>query len=1254
MTLNSERLEFNLLRMNIIFYSKGSRAIFFICFLLLLTGCTSTPELKWHQEKGYRWAEIPSGSSEDHGFELQSSSQTGIEFNNHMTEEELADNRHYLNGSGVAAGDIDGDGLVDLYFAGLKDSNRLYKNLGGMKFKDITDKAGVAHAEHYSTGAVFTDINGDGHLDLLVGSIYRDNSLYLNDGEGNFELHESSGLGAGEGSTTMTLADIDGDQDLDLYVAKYKEKSVKDIYTTEELAWNNILNEPYTKQQQTGPYTLVSPFDEHYEIFMTEDNRLAGLAETGEEDELYINEGGTFEKVSDTEERFLDEEGKPQGLRPDWGLTAKFQDLNGDGRPDLYTCNDFFTKDRIWLNQGDGSFREIKKWAIRNVSFACMGVDFSDINRDGELDIFTAEMLSAKHNQRLRQVGSDDPHPEQFRETEARPTNNRNSLYLKREDLTYAEIAYLSGVEATGWSWDATFMDIDLDGYEDLIVNNGYLYHILDMDAQISMMRKGKNMDEHFTEFMRGAPSLKLRNKIFMNNGDLTFREKDSTLGFEEADISHGMAVADLNNDGTQDLAINRMNDKAAIYRNTTEAPRIAVRLIGESPNTQAIGSKVELRGGPVNQQKEVVSGGNYLSGSDPMVVFAADPENPDHELIISWPDGMQTKIDSIGADRIYEVYEGKNKKVSPEDSEPEKSATPIFKDVSSRIGHSHQESTFDDFEFQSLLPVRLGQLGPGVSWIDFDQDGDDDLLIASGKGGDTGVYENQGDGSFRPTTKPTGSRSVPGDQTTILGWASREGTNIVMGNANYEQENIQVPSVYQSRLKGVDDVEADSLPYNISTTGPMAASDYDGDGDIDLFVGGRFVPGHYPMDAPSRLFVNEEGSFVQDKVNSRKLEEAGLVTGAVFTDYDQDGDSDLILSRTWDSILVLENDEGTFKDVSKELGLGNLKGWWNGIATGDFNNDGYPDLVITNRGLNSPYQLEKDRPIRMYYEDFNQDRRIEVIEAYANSGGDYVPRRRLFHYGSVPAIADQIRTHQQFANTTLKELFGGRFSDISFKEINTLEHLVLLNTGDGFKARPLPMESQFSAAFHAGVADLDNDGNEDLFLSQNLFAVPRQVPRQDAGRGLWLRGDGEGGFTVVPGGESGIKIYGEQRGAAFSDFNHDGKVDLAVSQNNYDTKLYVNQADNRGYRITLEGPSWNKNGIGSSIRLWYEEEQLQAPLREVQAGSGYWSQNSFTHILGAEAEVEQIEVNWFDGTHQVVEVTENKKDYLISYFDTK
>lgn len=1217
----------------------------------LLLGCSSSTELEWNQEEHYRWAEVTIGFWGDTGFELMEPSQTNIEFENQMTDEMVAENRHYLNGSGVAAGDIDNDGLVDLYFAGLASSNRLYKNVDGMKFEDITDQTGLALDDYYSTGAVFADINGDRHLDLLITTIYKEILLFMNDGKGNFSRNRESGLGSADGSTTMTLADIDGDSDLDLYVAKYKEKSVKDIYTTKELEWNNILNEPYSEQQQTGPFTLTPPFDKHYQLFMTEDNRLAGVAETGEVDELYLNRGGNFEKITDTKNVFLDEEGNPYGLQPDWGLTAKFQDLNGDGLPDLYVCNDFFTKDKVWINQGNGIFKAIKWSAIRNLSFACMGVDFSDINRDEELDIFTAEMLSPEHEQRLRQMGSDDPQPNRSELMESRPTYNRNSMYLRREDDTYAEIAYLSGVEASGWSWDATFMDINLDGYQDLLINNGYLYQILDMDAQMEMIQQGRNMDEHFVEFMRKAPPLNLQNKILMNNGDLTFQDRSSEWGFTDPDISHGMAVADLNNDGALDLIQNRMNKKAAIYRNMSQASRITVRLTGQPPNTYGIGAKIRLEGGPVTQEQEINGGGDYLSGSEPVAMFAAAKGNANHTIKVTWPDGSQSQIDNVRANRIYEIDQsGAESFDAITENEPQKmTGQSAFKDVSERIGHLHHEDPFNDFELQPLLPIRLSQFGPGVAWIDLDRDGDDDLIISSGKGGTMGAFENVGDGTFRPLNSGPFDATAPGDQTAIIGWGTEQGTHLLLGSANYEQGTPRVPAAFIYHFKNIETYESETLS-NYSTTGHLAASDYDGDGDLDLFLGGRFVPAHYPRNASSRLFTNEQGTFVVDQVNSRKLSEIGQVTGAVFMDFDRDGDQDLLISREWDSIILMENENGTFNDISQDVGLASYRGWWNGISTGDFNNDGLPDIVATNWGLNSPYQLEEDNTLRMYYEDFNRDQRVDIIEAYTDENDKYVPRRRLYHFGSIPTIANKMRSYGQFADATLEGIFGNQLSQIPYKEINTLRHMLFINTGaTGFEARPLPIESQFTAAFYAGVADYDNDGNEDLFLSQNFFSVPSQVPRLDAGRGLWLKGDGEGNLTVVPGSRSGIKIYGDQRGAAFSDFNRDGKVDLSVSQNGAQTKLFLNQVEKTGYRITLIGPPENLDGVGSGIRLQYSNGG-KGPVRVVENGSGYWSQNSYTQIMGAEADVKSIEVTWFDGSQQSVTVQDGEMNYIISY----
>lgn len=1228
------------------------------CILLVIAaslsfamyGCTKSPTLKWNEGDGYRWADINPGFFGDTGFKQLDPGRTGVDFRNDISEEEIGRNRHYLNGSGVAAGDINDDGLVDLYFSGLGSSNKLYQNLGGMRFKDITEEAGVGHGGYYSTGVVFADVNADGHLDILVSSMHKGVSLYVNDGKGKFELEEDSGLESSGGGITMTLADIDDDEYIDLYVTKYKEKSVKDIYTTQELAWENVINEPLI--DPTDTYTLSSPFDQHYAI-LTQNGEFAGIYEVGEQDELYLNKGGKFERVHNTKEIFLDEEGAPFGLQPDWGLTAKFQDLNDNGLPDLYVCNDFETPDRVWMNQGDGTFKAIPWFAIRNFSFSCMAVDFSDINRDGMLDIFTTEMLSPEHHRRLSQVGADDPVTIQIGDVKARPMYNRNSMYLQREDGTYAEISNLSGVEATGWSWATRFMDIDLDGYEDLIVATGYPYDILDIDAQMEMVRERRNMDEHYLDFLGKTKPLHLPNRILRNNGDLTFANRESEWGMPEEDVSHGMVLADLNNNGVQDIVVNRMNREAAIYENTTNAPRIAVRLKGQAPNTQAIGATVELDGGPVAQEKEVTAGGEYASGSDLMVVFAASPDNAEHSITITWPGEYQSRVDSVRANRIYEISEPSNRTSSNcERKKASKEAEgAMFEDISSYINHNHHENDFDDFRFSPLAPIRLSRLGPGVAWIDYNKTGYDDLFIASGKGGQLSAFENQGeDGvNFSSLSLDAMAQEAVGDQASILGWSESGYTKIIVAVSSYETPDYDKSPVYMYVIDRDGNVEGDGVLSVSSSVGPMAVSDANKNGHLDLFVGGRAISGRYPEDADSRLFINEEGAYSEDKGNSDLFSRVGNITGAIFDDFTGNGYQDLLVSSEWGNLRLFGNEGGDFAEITDEVGLGDYSGWWNGVATGDFNNNGLIDIVTTNMGLNSQWKSDREMPIRMYFGDLSRNGRIDIIEAYPDSRGNYLPRRKMYEFQEARIRLNRMGSHEEFANSTVDEILGGHSSHVRYKEVNTLEHVIFINTGEGqFEAHPLPLEAQFSTAFDASVADFNNDGNEDIFLSQNLFAVPDNVPRMDAGRGLILEGDGAGNFTPIPGSRSGIKVYGEQRGAAVSDINRDGKTDLAVSQNGAETRLFLNRTEKVGYSITLVGPPENQDSIGSSIRLIYANGE-KGPRRSVQSGSGYWSQSSFTQIMGAAApSVQAIQVTWFDGERQNVPVTEGKKNYTI------
>ena len=1230
-----------------------------LTLLLVLTQhCTIDNTIIWNDGEGHRWAKLSVPRSGKVGFKLLSEADHGITFSNRLTKDQIINNRILLNGSGVAIGDVNGDGLADIYFCRLDGPNALFKNLGNWKFEDITAYAGVACPGQFSGGTAFADIDGDNDLDLLVISIEGPNACFLNDGTGKFtEIKDAAGFSSETGASTMALADIDGDGDLDLYIANYKRKSAKDIWDPGELVFNFVV------EKIGDSHRIASKYQEHFVLEVRDP--WVFYFETGEPDMLFLNDGkGNFEKTSLSDGRFLDENGNPVKQLKDWGLMARFQDMDNDGDPDIYICNDFESPDRIWINDGKGYFQAIPKLAIRNTSNSSMSIDFSDVDRDGDLDFIVTDMLSLRHRWRMTQKNTEVPLPHPIGLIENRPQYMKNTLFLNRGDNTYAEIAQFSGIQASEWSWSNIFLDVDLDGYEDILVATGHYYDAQDMDTIMkasSRIRMGsmaatiasktgektRENDRLNTIFM--FPELKLRNIAFRNRGDLTFEEVGKEWGFTDKDISHGMALGDLDNDGDLDMVNNRLNFPAAIYRNETTAPRIAVRLKGSPPNTQGIGAKVQLIGGKVPQSKEVISGGSYLSSSDPLVVFAANDENL--TIKVKWRNGKISIINDVKPNRIYEIYESESHSSDNLEVNSGSNLQPLFEDVSHLINHKHHEDPFDDFQRQPLLPYRLSSLGPGVAWFDFDGDGDDDLIIGSGKGGHLATFRNDQKDGFHQMKNSVLPKQSQFDQTTVLGWTKENGsTSFLVGNSNYENTEPGNSFVLQYDFINGQVDSGKEIMSDESSNGPMTMADYDNDGDLDLFVGGRSIPARYPEPASSRLYRNQGDKFVLDSLNTAQFKELGLVSGAVFSDFDGDGDPDLILAIEWGPVTVFRNDKGRFSDATEELGLTKYNGWWHGVTTGDLNEDGKLDIIATNWGLNNKYQnrFDDEHPLQLFYYDFDNNGTLDILETYFDS-----PTQRLFPVRSrnwvipaIPYLRMRMPNNRKYSYSTIQEIIGPKLKQAGKLQANTLSHMVFLNQGNRFKAIELPVEAQYAPAFHASVADFDGDGHEDIFISQNFFASPVETARSDAGRGLWLKGNGNGSVTPVSGQESGIKVYGEQRGAALGDYDRDGRIDLVVTQNGAETKLYHNVGAKPGLRIKLAGPKGNPSAVGATIRLIYKDGY--GPAREIHSGSGYWSQDSMIQVMGYRDVVKGIWVRWPGGHVTESEISDGASEITV------
>jgi hypothetical protein len=1220
---------------------------------------------EWQPHAGGRLAPLaPVAGAKAAGFTRLPAADLGINFTNRLADERSLTNRNLLSGSGVACGDVDGDGRCDLFFTGLDSPNQLFRNLGNWNFTNVTAAAFPASpggtaakpAPNDSTGAAFADVDGDGDLDLLVNGLHAGTRLFLNDGQGRFnEVTDAAGLRSGSGATSLALADVEGDGDLDLYVCNFRPDTILD-QPAAKFTVRQVGNRPVVISMNGRPVTEPD-LTNRFEV-----GAGGNVIEFGEADVLWLNDGRGHFTAAKWSATFSDEAGQPvPGADRDWGLAAQFHDFDGDGRPDLYVCNDLHTPDRFWRNvatNGVAQFQAMPLLALRNNSTFSMGVDFGDLNRDGHTDFFTVDMLARKRVHRVTQLEGMAPQVRPPGQFDDRVQLKRNALQLNRGDGTFAEAAIQAGVEASDWSWGPLFLDVDLDGYEDILIPNGQARDFQDADgaARIAAAQRGGRPlgPADIAALVKTLPRFDTPNAAFRNRlaaapaNDRfvpTFDDVSAEWGFGEGSISQGAALADLDNDGDADVVMNNLQAGPGIYRNETTAPRVRVSLRAAAGNRHGIGARVTVRGGAVPEQtQETLGGGRYLGGDEPARTFATGSAKT-VDLTVRWPSGRVSEWRAVPANSAVELAEATSGEPRPT---PVPAGGPMFVDVSDRLGHLHAEESFNDFERQPLLPNRLSLLGPGVSWTDLNGDGFDDLIVGSGRSGPLAVFQNDARGGFRRLYEPPFNKPLARDATTILPASGA----LLVGSSNWEDgsTNGGAVRIYDPARK----VSGEIIVGPTFSTGPLALADVDGDGTLELFVGGRAVAGRWPDPAASLLLRNVGGRFTV----TQRFDALGLTSGACFSDVDGDGDSDLLLAGEWGPLKLLRNDAGkltewnvplTWADAEGIAGrpasLAALTGLWNSIVSGDFDGDGRLDFVAGNAGLNFRLRAGVQAPRRVVFGELGGGEGHDLFETWTEGGQEWSERPLPPLAMALPWLRERFPSHAAFAAATAGDILGERLKAARSVSATWFASTVFLNRGDHFEARALPSAAQLAPVFGLCVGDYDGDGNEDLFLAQNWAAAEPFTARNDAGRGLWLRGDGRGGFTADL--TSGVEVYGDARGAALADFDADGRPDLVVGQNAAATKLFRNTAGRPGLRVRLQGSSNNPQAVGAAVRLAYGERR--GPWRETHLGAGYWSVDSPVPVLGKAGEPTAVEVRWLGGKRSLQPVPPGARETRVT-----
>ena len=1089
----------------------------------------------------------PGKAGEPPLFTLVPPDSSGVAFVNQLPEDTAFNILTYLyfyNGGGVAAGDVDGDGLADLYFTSNLGPNRLYLNRGDYRFEDVTERSGVAGPGGWKSGVTMADVDGDGRLDIYVsgvsyGALRGRNVLYINRGDGTFaDETKRFGLEHAGFSTQAVFFDYDADGDLDMYLLN------SSVHT------------------ERGPSARPQRQQRHPK---------AG-------DRLFRNDGGRFVDVSARAGIYGGVEG--------YGLGVVASDVNLDGCIDLFIANDFQENDFLYMNNCDGTFTESIAKSMGHTSQFSMGVDAADFNNDGWPDLIVLDMLPEREDI-LKTAAGAESHDLFDLKLRAgyHPQYARNTLQLNRGGGRFSDIGYLAGVAATDWSWTPLFADLDNDGHKDLFITNGvyrrpndldYIAHVGDAGIQASL---GRGINQRNLGLTRRMPHVPIANYAFRNNGDLTFTNHARAWGLDQPGFSNGAVYVDLNNSGALDLVVNNINAPAAIYRNHARerdgAHFLQVRLRGASGNTSGIGAKVIAKHGGRTQLLEQMPTRGFQSSVDHRLHFGLGPSDRVDSLIVVWPDRRYQVLADVAADRPITVSHAE---ASGEYRHPE-AATGLFTDATREAGidFAHRENDFADFRRDPLVPHRLSTEGPALAVGDVNGDGADDVYVGGAKWQPGALYLQLPDGRFRHSPSAAlAADSLNEDVDAAFFDADGDGDQdlyvVSGGNESSGRDEALVDLLYLNDGGGAFRRDRDAIPVTFSNGSCVAAADYDGDGRIDLFVGGRVVARRYGMPAASRLLRNEGSGRFRDVTAEMApmLRDAGMVTAAAWLDHDGDGSLDLVIVGEWMPVRVLAQRAGRFVERTRESGLAGTHGWWNSVNVSDLNRDGKPDLVLGNLGLNSSIRASDGRPARLYVHDFEQNGTLEQILTTYKGDVSYPIAGRDDILRAVPSLRARYPTYASFGASRVEDIFSrADLSRATVLEASTFASSMALNDGQGrFSLRALPPQAQLAPMYASLAEDFDGDGNVDLLLAGNFRGVTPLRGRYDATHGVLLRGAGNGTFKPVESDQGAPIIEGEVRDIKSGMRAGGGRL-IFVARNN--DRLAVLRANNQPQ--TSRGP---------------------------------------------------------------------------------